>query len=900
MAAIPETPQFDAEIYLIETTDKVLGGTDGKINLQAGALANRTAFLKQEVEAAGATATSAEAKADSALLQVAAAEEAMGSAAASAASALQYKTDALAAKALAEQARSSAQAAAADAAAAATGAAADRVTAGQRAAEAQSSATAAVNAASFVQADRVAAQTARNEAVAAQGAAETAATGAAADRVLAVAAAEAADADRIAAEAARDALLLDLPSTTDALKGAGQVGYGEGLAYAEGTVGAAIQGRVQVVNDVATLRAIAPNASRRMRTKFFDATAKVNGSGGEWFAITGAAAGTFAHNGGTIVVPVGGDGSAAWVRDYSWNVNVKWFGAVGNGVDDDRPPIQAAIDSGAKRILFPVGVYAIGDTLHLGRWSIDANGNVLGWGATRMGVTLIGEGQPNNGGTTPTIKWIGSVQAGDNKITASDSVGTYSLITNDAPMISLIAAHYFRMENITLDGDNKAFSGIWTQGNSTNNHYKGVMTKNVKVGFRNGCSYDHVNGLSNYWGRGGSPYFTANVYNMPSYGGWQNDTQHYDTCHFSGSLTGYASESAQAIMITATSTNFIGGSYPILLAGGWLSLVSPGFDNIGATPSADIYVPTGVNQLFISNLHSESNATQTVLYGTGSGRLVANNCDTMKISTFGGLNATLSECRNVRIWRQSVASPLIATLNSCAVTEAFYFYSGSYDDRAKLVLNTCILPAAGWISGPGAASVAYTLNDCINSDNTSPANSTTISGNVAAANFVVGSGGVDFSGKGNVAGMTSELLDDYEEGTWTPAYAPATGSFAAMPKVSYGSYSKVGRIVTVHGWIYTNGNVDITGASGGLRISGLPFAAAGTNIPFSVAIGNASGLSGERPTAGYIFTGTSYIQLTYVPTVTSNFANSDVTDLLTGNFANQNQIYFSATYESAT
>ena len=36
-------------------------------------------------------------------------------------------------------------------------------------------------------------------------------------------------------------------------------------------------------------------------------------------------------------------------------------------------------------------------------------------------------------------------------------------------------------------------------------------------------------------------------------------------------------------------------------------------------------------------------------------------------------------------------------------------------------------------------------------------------------NLVVASGhGVDFSAADDASGMTSELLDDYEEGTWTP------------------------------------------------------------------------------------------------------------------------------------
>ncbi|MBL0581690.1 phage tail protein [Aeromonas caviae] len=50
MANVPETPSFDAGIYQIETTDPVLGGPNGIANAQAKGLANRTAFLKQQID----------------------------------------------------------------------------------------------------------------------------------------------------------------------------------------------------------------------------------------------------------------------------------------------------------------------------------------------------------------------------------------------------------------------------------------------------------------------------------------------------------------------------------------------------------------------------------------------------------------------------------------------------------------------------------------------------------------------------------------------------------------------------------------------------------------------------------------------------------------------------------
>lgn len=93
---------------------------------------------------------------------------------------------------------------------------------------------------------------------------------------------------------------------------------------------------------------------------------------------------------------------------------------------------------------------------------------------------------------------------------------------------------------------------------------------------------------------------------------------------------------------------------------------------------------------------------------------------------------------------------------------------------------------------------------------------------LTTGNLIVASGqGVDFSATPGTG--TSELLDDYEEGTFTPAI---NQGFTAP--VSYttqtGKYTKIGDLVYFHIYIYLAAaqtrNVD------GLGINGFPFAAA--------------------------------------------------------------------------
>ena len=50
MTRINETPKWEGDIYQIVRLDKVEGGRDGVINLQAGQLANRTLFLKGKID----------------------------------------------------------------------------------------------------------------------------------------------------------------------------------------------------------------------------------------------------------------------------------------------------------------------------------------------------------------------------------------------------------------------------------------------------------------------------------------------------------------------------------------------------------------------------------------------------------------------------------------------------------------------------------------------------------------------------------------------------------------------------------------------------------------------------------------------------------------------------------
>ncbi len=73
----------------------------------------------------------------------------------------------------------------------------------------------------------------------------------------------------------------------------------------------------------------------------------------------------------------------------------------------------------------------------------------------------------------------------------------------------------------------------------------------------------------------------------------------------------------------------------------------------------------------------------------------------------------------------------------------------------------------------------------------------TVTGNLA---FTSAGHGIDFGSSVHASGMSNELLDDYEEGSWTPVFATAAsgGSTVSNPSNTQATYVKVGRIVYLH------------------------------------------------------------------------------------------------------
>lgn len=107
---------------------------------------------------------------------------------------------------------------------------------------------------------------------------------------------------------------------------------------------------------------------------------------------------------------------------------------------------------------------------------------------------------------------------------------------------------------------------------------------------------------------------------------------------------------------------------------------------------------------------------------------------------------------------------------------------------------------------------------------------------VTSGNFVVGTSGngIDFSATPGTG--LSELLADYEEGTWTPILASSGATFAYTTQS--GIYTKIGRVVYISCYIKLNGAPSGTTVNP-FTIQGLPFTVGSTYDAQNCAISSA-------------------------------------------------------------
>lgn len=177
-------------------------------------------------------------------------------------------------------------------------------------------------------------------------------------------------------------------------------------------------------------------------------------------------------------------------------------------------------------------------------------------------------------------------------------------------------------------------------------------------------------------------------------------------------------------------------------------------------------------------------------------------------------------------------------------TIGMVYIDSTYNDsssRIRARLRTDGTPIVGWTLVPNAATADLQIN----------------TGNIILSTAAKG---VNFTANTPAAGMTSQLLNWYERGTFTPTQGAGLTVVGAFSSSGY--YTRIGNQVTVTASVSGTTSVAVTAA--GVISGGLPFSAAMT------AIGSATNASANVSVSTYI-SGTNMLSCSAITATTSIF-----------------------------
>jgi len=153
--------------------------------------------------------------------------------------------------------------------------------------------------------------------------------------------------------------------------------------------------------------------------------------------------------------------------------------------------------------------------------------------------------------------------------------------------------------------------------------------------------------------------------------------------------------------------------------------------------------------------------------------------------------------------------------------------------------------------------------------------------------------------KGIYLGVTSatasNLLDDYEEGTWTPQYDNNSNNLAVTYNLQTGFYRKIGSIVFISGELSTDA---VTRSGVWIKLDNLPFAittAISNNEAGGINIHSATAFAASYPFSGLCNQGVAGFILQYRSTANGSTLFLEDGDMTTGG-SDKNKISFSGFY----
>lgn len=200
----------------------------------------------------------------------------------------------------------------------------------------------------------------------------------------------------------------------------------------------------------------------------------------------------------------------------------------------------------------------------------------------------------------------------------------------------------------------------------------------------------------------------------------------------------------------------------------------------------------------------------------------ANTNQDFFISNQGGTALTINASRNVGIGTSAPQNRL--SVQTSAVYAAQFTTSIATPTTTRISIGgfAGLAPEAA-----GDAAIGAAVNHGSNSESALVFYTNTGSGLTEKGRFLAG-GGLTFNGDTAAA----NALDDYEEGTFTPAIRGSSTAGTATYSQQNGIYTKIGRMVQFEIYVNWSGGT----GTGNLQISGLPFTSANSNTFSSASI----------------------------------------------------------------
>ena len=167
---------------------------------------------------------------------------------------------------------------------------------------------------------------------------------------------------------------------------------------------------------------------------------------------------------------------------------------------------------------------------------------------------------------------------------------------------------------------------------------------------------------------------------------------------------------------------------------------------------------------------------------------------------------------------------------------------------------------------------------------------------IADGDLVIGTSGhgIDFSATSDASGNTSELLDDYEEGTFTPEIRIGGSTSGITNNSQVGQYTKIGRMVTLTGRVSISNKGSNTGA---MTIAGMPFASQNTSNLESFGVVELQNMSTGTDNLGSLTNNNVYCRISpNVLTIEMRRTMHDANDITNVQMTDTTVVGFTITY----